>query len=95
MDGSNTARGRLAILLDLVREEHGLLSGGSQASLPGKFRNQVPDPVMSASVESLGTASSMPAVWVQDVWASLAPRGGTTTLLSRARGRKAQALVHT
>ena len=39
VDGSNTARGRLAILLDLVWDEHGLLSSGSQASLPGKFRN--------------------------------------------------------
>ena len=87
MDRSNTARGRLAIFLDLVRDEHGLFSGGSQASLPGKFRNQVPDPVMSAGVDSLGTARSMPAVWVQDVWASLAPRGGATTLLSRARGQ--------
>ena len=50
---------------------------------------------MSASVEFLGAASSMPAVRVQDVWASLAPRWGTATLLSRARGRKAQALVQT
>ena len=46
VDGSNTARGRLAILLNLVGDEHGLLSSGSQASLPGKFRNQIPDPVV-------------------------------------------------
>ena len=65
VDGSNTARGRLAILLNLVRDEHGLLSGGGQASLPGKFRDQVPDPIMSASVESLGAAGSMSAVRVQ------------------------------
>ena len=28
VDGANTARGRLAILLHLVRDEHGLLSSG-------------------------------------------------------------------
>ena len=94
VDGSNTARGRLAILLNLVRDEHSLLSSGSQAGLPGKFRNQIPDPVVSAGVESLGAACSMPAVWVQDVLTSFPPRGGPSTLLSRARGRETQALVH-
>ena len=64
VDGSDTARGRLAILLNLVRDEHGLLSGGCQSSLPGKFRDEIPDPVMSAGVKSLGAACSMPAIWV-------------------------------
>ena len=87
--GRNTARGRLAILLNLVRDEHSLLSGGSQASLPGKFRDKVPDTIVPAGVESLGAARSVPAVWVQDVLASFSSRGGVATLLSRARGREA------
>ena len=64
VDGSDTARGRLAILLNLVRDEHSLLSSGCQSSLPGKFRDEIPDPVMSAGVESLCAAGSMSAIWV-------------------------------
>ena len=46
VDGSHTARGRLSIRLDLIRDEHSLLSGGRQACLPGKFGNEVPNAVM-------------------------------------------------
>ena len=49
-NGPNTARGRLSIRLDLIRDEHSLLSGGRQACLPGKFGNEVPNTVMPACV---------------------------------------------
>ena len=54
MDGSDAARGRLSILLDLIRDEHSLLSGGRQASLPGKFGNEVPYAVMPVCVKTFG-----------------------------------------
>ena len=50
VNGSHTARGRLTILLDLIGDEHGLLSGGRQACLPGKFGNEVSNAIMSSCV---------------------------------------------
>ena len=64
VDGAHTARGRLAILLYLVRDEHGLLSGGGEASLPGKLGDEVPDTIMAASVKALGATCSVPAIRV-------------------------------
>ena len=93
VDGSYTARGRLSILLYLVGDKHGLLSGGCQACLPGKFGYEVSDAVMPAGVESFGATCGMPPVGIENVGASLAPRGGAATLLPRARGRESQPLV--
>ena len=76
LDGSDTARGRLSILLDWIRDEHGLLSGGCQACLPGKFGYKISDAVMPAGVEAFGATSGMPSIGVENVGASLAPRGG-------------------
>ena len=75
MDGPDTARGRLSILLELIRYEHGLLSGGCQAGLPGKFGYEVSDSVMSASVEAFGAACCMPPIGVKNVGTSLPPPG--------------------
>ena len=50
VDGPDTARGRLPILLYLVRYEHSLFSGSCEACLPGKSGDEVSDPVMSAGV---------------------------------------------
>ena len=41
MDESDTARGKLAVSHDLIRNKHGLFSGGCEASLPGRFGNQI------------------------------------------------------
>ena len=86
MDGSDTARGRLSILLYLVRNEHGLFSGGCQACLPGKFGYEVSDAVMSSCVKAFGATCSMSAIGVENVLASLTPRGGAAALLSRSLG---------
>ena len=93
VDGSDTARGRLSIRLNLIRDEHGLLSGGSQACLPGKFGNEIPDAVMSASVQAFGATCSMSAIRIENVLAALSPRGGAATLLSRPGGGEAESLV--
>ena len=85
MDRTHTARGRLAILLNLIRDEHGLLGGCRESCLPGKFGDEVPYAIMSACVESLGAASSMSAIGVKDMLAFFSPRGGSAALLSRAR----------
>ena len=76
VDGSDTARGRLSILLNLIRNEHGLLSSGRQACLPGKFGYEVSNAIMSACVKAFCATRSMSAVRIKDVLASLAPRGG-------------------
>ena len=84
---SDTARGRLSILLDLVRNKHGLLRGGGQACLPGKFSYKVSDAVMRlmpAGVEAFSATCGMPPIGVENVGAALAPRGGAATLLPRA-----------
>ena len=93
VDGPDTAQGRLSILLDLVRDKHGLLSGGCQACLPGKFGYKVSDAVMPAGVEAFGATCGMPPIGVENMGASLAPRGGAATLLPRARGREPQPLI--
>ena len=50
VDGPDTARGRLPILLYLVRYEHSLFNGSCEACLPGKSGDEVSDPVVSAGV---------------------------------------------
>ena len=67
MDGSDTARGRLSILLDLIRDKHCLFSGGRQACLPGKFGNEVPYAVMPACVKTFSATRGMSAVGIKDV----------------------------
>ena len=86
MDGSDTARGRLPILLDLIRDKHCLLSGGRHACLPGKFGNEIPYAVMPACVKTFSATRGMSAVGIKDVLATFAPRGGSTALLSCPRG---------
>ena len=93
VDGSDAARGRLAIRLDLIWSEHGLLSSSRQACLPGKFGNEVPDAIVPASVQAFGATCSMPAIRVKNVWTSLPPRGGASTLLSCPRGGESKSLV--
>ena len=50
VDGAHAARGRLPILLELIWDEHGLLSGCCKSCLPGKFGDQISDAIMSASM---------------------------------------------
>ena len=61
VDGAHTARGRLPILSDLIRDEHSLLSGGRHSRLPGKLREEVSDSVVSACVETLCATGRVPA----------------------------------
>ena len=55
--GPHAGRGRLAIRHDLVRDEHGLFSGGCEAGLPGKLCQEFSDAVMSPDVEAFRAAS--------------------------------------
>ena len=75
VDRANTALGRLAIGLDLIRDENGLLSGGCKACWTGKFGDQISDPVMSSCAQSFGTTGCMSAIWGQDALALFAPGG--------------------
>ena len=43
----------------LIRDEHGLLSGGRHSRLPGKFREEIPDSVVSTCVQALCTTGRM------------------------------------
>ena len=74
VNGPNTARGRLSIRLDLIRDEHGLLNGGRQSCLPGKFGNEIPDAIMPSGMQDFGAACRMSAIWVTD---PLVPYGVT------------------
>ena len=76
VDGSDTARGRLAISHDLIWNKHGLFCGGCEASLPGKFGDQVANSIMSAIIETFGAACGMPSKGIQDLRALFAHRGG-------------------
>ena len=87
MNGADTARGRLAISLDLIRDQHGLFSDGCEAGLPGKLGEQVSDPVMSSGVQTFGTASRMSAIGIQKMLALFASRGDSAASLARAWGR--------
>ena len=87
VDGTHTARGRLSILLELIWDEHGLFRCGCESCLPGKFGDEISNAIMSASVKPLGATRRVSSVGVENVWALLALRGGSATLLSRARGR--------
>ena len=93
VNGPDTARGRLSIRLELIRDERGLLSGGRQACLPGKFGNEVPDTVMSPGMQAFGATCSMSAIRIKNVLAALSPRGGAATLLSRPGGGESESLV--
>ena len=94
VDGSNVARGRLAIRHDLVWDEHGLCCGGGKAGLPGKFGQEIPDAIM-------------PRSWCVDLWRSTlrvgheglagvciaCPPGRFGRIVSCARGRVSKALA--
>ena len=67
--------GRLSILLDLVRDEHGLLSGGCQACLPGKFGYEVSDAVMPACMKAFGATCGMSAIRGQECAGIACPPG--------------------
>ena len=77
-------RGRLAFRHDLVRNEHSLLSGRSEACLPGKLCQKASDAFMSPGVEAFGAASSVATTWIQYLRALFAPWGGSSTSLFRA-----------
>ena len=86
MDRSDAARGRLAISHDLIWNEHGLFCGGGETSLPGLFGGQGSNAMMSASVEAFCSKLHV-SQGIQDLRTLFAPRGGSATSLSRARGR--------
>ena len=54
MDGSDTAQGRLAVRHGLVGNEHGLPGVGNQACFLSNFGQDVPDAVVSSSVQAFG-----------------------------------------
>ena len=75
VNGSHTAPSSLTIWHDLVWDEHGLLDGGGEASLPGKFGNEIPNAIVCSSVQPLGAAGSTAAMRVKDGCALFAPGG--------------------
>ena len=74
MDWAHTARGRLAILLDLIWDQHGLLCGGCETYLPGKFGDQIANAIMSASVQPFGATRGMSPIGVKNMLALFAPQ---------------------
>ena len=64
VNGTHAARGRLSVWLDLHRNQHGLLCRGGETCLLGKFGDQVPDPIVSSSVQSFCATRRMSAIWV-------------------------------
>ena len=84
VNGSDAAQGRLTVGHDLVWGEHGLLSGGGEACLPGKFGNEVPDAIMSSCVQAFGAACSMASIWVKNAGALFAPRGDASNVVPGA-----------
>ena len=66
---SKTARGRLAIWLGLVRDEHGLFRGGGEARLPGKLCQQIPDAIVFSSVKTFDATRCVSTMRVQNACA--------------------------